>query len=239
MLYEENFVIVYIFCFCSLQAVYHTSKKPVSPRFRHFTPPCNTFTDEITSAKLSTYDILNQPRIGEFLSIRIQAVSTTECPQREGGDFWFAILTAMNTTGSTSSQVVDHHNGTYSVDLMVGWRGYVAVDIILVHPSVATKVLNDVTNISDFSRIYWNGMFKKGKKNITTLCNMMYHGPQSWKNKCAYTSERTLGKNTAWVCDQPNNGLNCEHLVSYTTNGSLIGQAIRNISSGMLWLFQG
>ena len=48
----------------------------------------------MTSATLSTYDILNQPRLGEFLRIRIQAVSTTNCLQRDGGDFWFAVLKA-------------------------------------------------------------------------------------------------------------------------------------------------
>ncbi len=203
--------------------------------------PFQACKNNVTSAHLSTYQILNQPRLGEFLRIRIQAVSLTNCLQQEGGDFWFAVLKALNTTGSTSSPVVDHHNGTYSVDLFVGWKGYIAVDIILVHPSVATRVLDRVTNISDISRVYWNGKFKKGNETRTSLCYMMYHGPQSWKNKCAYTSKRTLGINTAWVCDKPSNGLTCENLVSYTTNSTLIGGTMRDISSesGMTSFFQG
>ncbi|XP_072030791.1 NXPE family member 3-like [Amphiura filiformis] len=208
--------------------------------------------DNITSANLSTFDILNQPILGEFLRIRIQTRSQTNCLQQRGGDFWFAVLKALNTTGSSSSPMVDHKNGTYSVDLYVGWSGEVAVHIILVHPSIATQFLDRVTDISDFSRLYWNGTFSKDipisswikiltkKQHATSLCYMMYHGPNSWKDKCAYTSERTLGNNTAWVCDKPDNGLACDNLVSYTTNGHLLEETFRNISckSGILWLFE-
>ena len=249
-------------CFFSPQYMYHldtrkslrkstqTSKQKYPDKVRL---PCNTFKDKITSANMSSYDILNQPRLGQFLRIRIQAVSETNCPQREGGDFWFAVLKALNTTGSTSSPVVDHENGTYSVDLLVGWSGYVVVDIILVHPSVATQILDRVTNISDYSRLFWNAKFRSEKqirkgnkvliqKQVTTsVCSMMYHGPKSWENKCAYINERALGTNTARVCEKPTNGLTCDNIVSFTTNVALIAKVFNNMSSalGKDWLFKG
>ncbi|XP_072029679.1 NXPE family member 4-like [Amphiura filiformis] len=247
-----------------LKDVDDTEDQITSANLSTFDIPNNPVLDEdrITSANLSTFDILNDPALGEFLRIRIYARSQTNCLQRKGGDFWLAMLTALNTTGSSSSPVLDHENGTYSVDLYVGWSGYIAVHIILVHPSIATQFLDRVADISDISRIYWTGAFSKdlpiisnnlipirsGKQILTeqqtatrSLCYMMYHGPNSWKDKCVYTSERTLGKNTAWVCDKPSNGLACDNLVSYTTNGPLIAQVFRNISSksGLLWLFKG
>ncbi len=191
---------------------------------------------DVTSAALSTYDVLNKPKLGEFLRIRIQAVSVTHCLQRDGGDFWFAMLTTLNTTGSTSSQVVDHQNGTYSVDLFVGWKGYVAVDIILVHPSAATRFLHRVMNISDYSRLYWTGLFTPAR-NVTSLCYMRYQGPKSWKNRCAYTNERALGKDTAWVCNKPGYGVSCDKIDAFTTHKIMIKRTFKKLSkaSGMLF----
>ncbi len=132
--------------------------------------------------------------------------------------------------------MIDHQNGTYSVDLFVGWSGYVTVDIILVHPSVATRFLHHVMNISDFSRLYWTAAFTPAR-NVTSLCYMMYHGPDTWKDKCAYTNERALGKDTAWVCDKPGHGVTCDKLDAFSINQHHIRLAFKKLisESGMLF----
>ncbi len=179
-------------------------------------------------------------------------MSATNCVQREGGDFWFVTLKALNTTGSSSSPVVDHENGTYSVDLFVGWSGHVAVDIILVHPSIVTRFLDRITNNSETPRVYWKGAFiqptqvRKGKeilnttRKVTSPCYMMYNGSDSWKDKCSYTNSQALGNNTAWICDKPSGGVNCDKLVSYATDKRRIALTSKTIlsESGIEWLFK-
>ena len=207
----------------------------------------------MTSVNLTTFEVLGEPKQGEFLRVLIKARSYANCSKTKGGDYWFAVVSSLNTTGSSSSPVIDYNNGTYSVDLFIGWSGKILINITLVHPSQAVSFLDKITDISTHSRIFWEGTFAghvvktqgntlvKERRHATSLCYLDYQGQNSWKDKCAYTNPKALGETTAWVCDKPDNELFCDSLIAYVAHGDMISQMFQNISTkfGLKWLFEG
>ncbi|XP_072050929.1 NXPE family member 1-like [Amphiura filiformis] len=196
----------------------------------------------VTSAKYSTLEFVNEPEVGKNFTVRIHARDGLNRSKTHGGDFWMAFLQfpSNHYYASTSAQVQDHQNGTYTVDFFIGWPSAVEVRITLVHPSRATKVLDLIMNLSYPPRMFWNGTFiNQNNQTAHTLCYMAYRGPQFWKDKCQYVNRRALGDKTGLVCEKPPDGFGCDSMVKYSTAAHLIDGLFRVIGNacGCVWLF--
>ena len=203
-----------------------------------------THNYSVTSAKFSTFQLLNRPKVGGYLRVRIDARDGLNRYQTCGGDFWVAILDCPlpHYQASASAPVVDHNNGSYTVEIFVGWPTAIELHIILVHPSRAVKVLEKITSITYPSRVFWNGTFKNDHQQTRTLCYIDYRGPDAWHDKCAYQHRKALGETTAFVCDRPpRDNFTCQSLVEYRTASAMIGRTFHTLGDrlGCMWLFQG
>ena len=203
------------------------------------------YNNTITSAKFSTYKLLNEPEVGKYLTVQIYTRDGMNRTRNTGGDFWICVMDfpSSHYAASTSAPAHDHQNGTYTVNFFLGWAGAVRINITLVHPSLATSALDLVRYLPYPSRMFWNGTFgtENSNKMAHSMCTVDNRGPDFWKDKCSYLNLRALGNKTAFVCEKPPDNFTCDSLKAYTTYGILIGQTFRAIGLGCecMWMFAG
>ena len=197
----------------------------------------------ITSSKFSVYTIPEKPELHTYFRLNIEARDAMNMRKLRGGDFWSVVMSSLslNVNLSTSAEVIDHENGTYSSWLYAGWPGKAKITVKLVHPRQAVQYLRSITDNVNTSNQYWNTTFTNGNQSDFSLCYMDFSGPPFGKNKCIYTYEKALGNMTAKVCEKPRNGLACNTAVSYTGAPSVSTVKTREMmhSGNKTWLFKG
>ena len=212
----------------SCERVVEDNKTTIAPDQEH---------EPITLAKFSSYEILNQATQGEILIIQVHAKDNFNHLQTTGGDLFYATVSSVtNVFSSTSGQMIDHNNGTYSVGLYIGWGGRSEINITLVHPSAATKAL-DVIRMDAKPLRFWNGTFFDSKSNRTeySLCYMVYH--RKLGSRCIYPNQAALGNSTAFVCEKPANNLSCDLFLEYTGCQDQTTRGIKLIGGKYVWMF--
>uniref|UniRef100_A0A3Q4H0D7 Neurexophilin and PC-esterase domain family member 3 n=1 Tax=Neolamprologus brichardi TaxID=32507 RepID=A0A3Q4H0D7_NEOBR len=175
------------------------------------------FLSNTSDAAHSTFTILpsireGQWRVGDKLEALIKIHDFKGRPKKFGGDVLFAKLHNPTLGAGVVGQVVDHLNGSYSAEFSILWEGSAQVEVTLVHPSEAVRVLHRL-NREQPDRIYFKSQFRSGSVTETTICNVCLHSAQ--QPVCNYT-ELLTGE--PWFCYKPKN-LNCDARINHFTGG--------------------
>ncbi|XP_051969550.1 NXPE family member 3-like isoform X2 [Xyrauchen texanus] len=179
-----------------------------------------------TSPVHSTFSIegLNGSyKVGEKIHVTITARDHNNNLKPYGGDFFQAKLYNSKLKASVFGEVVDHRNGTYTVDLLLPWKGQAQVFVRLVHSSEVVQILEKYLE-SSFPRSHYNGYFEgpgpKGNRiSEVVQCNLKWGPNGSWiKGNCC-CEYKNVKTGTVWQCERPKT-LTCDKLVHHS-RGSL------------------
>uniref|UniRef100_A0A8C1IVK2 NXPE C-terminal domain-containing protein n=1 Tax=Cyprinus carpio TaxID=7962 RepID=A0A8C1IVK2_CYPCA len=140
-----------------------------------------THVNQSTSPVHSTFSIVGLKesyKVGEKISVIIRARDHNKKLKRYGGDFFKAKLYSTGLKASVYGEVVDHHNGTYSVALLLPWEGQAHVHVRLEHSSEVVQILKKYRD-SSFPRSHYNGYFEGSGSNKTRIsevveCNLKW-----------------------------------------------------------------
>ncbi|KAL1281358.1 hypothetical protein QQF64_000161 [Cirrhinus molitorella] len=181
-----------------------------------------THLNQSTSPVQSSFSIVGLKesyKVGENISVTITARDHNKNLKRYGGDFFKAKLFNSELKASVYGEVVDHRNGTYSVDFLLPWEGQAKVSVRLEHSSEVVQIIKKYTD-STFPRTHFIGYFESGpsKTRIREVveCNLKWGEDGSWKKGnccCEYKDIRT---GTVWQCERPNT-LSCDKLVHHSS----------------------
>ncbi|KAL1281350.1 hypothetical protein QQF64_000153 [Cirrhinus molitorella] len=157
-------------------------------------------------------------KVGENISVTITARDFNKNLKRYGGDFFKAKLFNSALKASVYGEVVDHRNGTYSVDLLLPWEGQAQVFVRLEHSSEVVQIIKKYTD-STFPRTHFNGYFGSGpsKKRIREVveCNLKWGEDGSWKKGNCCCEYKDIRAGTVWQCIRPKI-LSCDKLVHHS-----------------------
>ncbi|KAM9328358.1 NXPE family member 3-like [Pholidichthys leucotaenia] len=165
----------------------------------------------------STFFILpgregGQWHTGDQLEVVIKMYDSQRHPKKSGGDVIFARLHSPNLGAGVAGRVVDHLNGSYSAVFPLLWEGSAQVEVTVVHPSEAVKVLHKL-NSEQPDRIYFNSLFHSGLVSETATCNMCLRPTQ--QEVCNFTD---LYTGEPWFCHKPRK-LSCYDRVEHSMGG--------------------
>ncbi|XP_051971132.1 NXPE family member 3-like isoform X2 [Xyrauchen texanus] len=184
---------------------------------------------EITQLNLSTSPVhstfsivgLNETyKVGEKIHVTITARDHNNNLKAYGGDFFQAKLFNSKLKASVFGEVVDHRNGTYSVDLLLPWEGQARVSVRLVHSSEVVYILKKYRE-SSFPRSHYKGYFEgPGPKGVriseVVECNLKWGPNGSWiKGNCC-CEYKDLKTGTVWQCERPKT-LSCDNWVYHAS----------------------
>ena len=150
-----------------------------------------------------------------------------------GGDFWFTWLSDETQKASTPGKITDYHNGTYMVEFLAAWAGHAKVNIVMVHPSDATRFLKNIVWNTEH-RMFWQAMFVRDE--ITQYATCTLETPGIYHNKCAYPYARNNGR-TSLVCDKPPD-LPCDSILKYRADKRRIAKEVDAWCEGKDFLFK-
>ncbi|XP_050957176.1 NXPE family member 3-like isoform X2 [Labeo rohita] len=178
-----------------------------------------THLDQSTSPVHSSFSIVGLKesyKVGEKISVAITARDHNKNLKRYGGDFFKAKLFNSELKASMYGEVVDHRNGTYSVDFLLPWEGQAQIFVRLEHSSEAVQIIKKYRD-SSFPRTHFKGYFRSGKSRTREVveCNLKWGEDGSWKKGrccCEYKDVRT---GTVWQCQRPKK-LSCDKLVYHS-----------------------
>ncbi|RXN12346.1 NXPE family member 3-like protein [Labeo rohita] len=146
-----------------------------------------TYLNQSTSPVHSSFSVVGLKesyKVGEKISVTITARDHNNNLKRYGGDFFKAKLFNSELKASVYGEVVDHRNGTYSVDLLLPWEGQARVFVRLEHSSEVVQILKKYRD-SSFPRSHFNGYFESGpsKTRIREVveCNLKWGADGGWK----------------------------------------------------------
>ncbi|KAF4096064.1 hypothetical protein G5714_023667 [Onychostoma macrolepis] len=178
-----------------------------------------------TSPVHSTFSIVGLKksyRVGEKISVIITARDHNKNLKTYGGDFFKAKLFNSKLKASVYGEVVDHHNGTYSVVLLLPWEGQAQVFVRLEHSSEVVQILKKYRE-SSFPRGHYNGYFEGSGPNKTRIsevvqCNLKWGAEGSWRKRNCCCEYKDIKTGTVWQCERPKK-LSCDKLVHHSSGG--------------------
>ncbi|XP_050957186.1 NXPE family member 4 isoform X2 [Labeo rohita] len=180
-----------------------------------------THLNQSTSPVHSSFSVVGLKesyKVGEKISVTITARDHNKNLKRYGGDFFKAKLFNSELKASVYGEVVDHRNGTYSVNFLLPWEGQAQVFVRLEHSSEVVQILKKYRD-SSFPRTHYQGYFESGpsKTRIREVveCNLKWGADGSWRKGnccCEYKDIRT---GTVWQCERPKT-LSCDKLVHHS-----------------------
>ncbi|XP_051970161.1 NXPE family member 3-like [Xyrauchen texanus] len=186
---------------------------------------------EITQLNLSTSPVhstfsiegLNGSyKVGEKIHVTITARDHNNNLKPYGGDFFQAKLFNLQYKAGVFGEVVDHRNGTYSVDFLLPWKGQAQVSVRLMHSSEVVQILKKYSE-SSFPRSHYKGHFEGPGHNGARIrevveCNLKWGPDGSWikGNCCCEYKDAKTG--TVWQCQRPKT-LSCDYWVFHEIGG--------------------
>ncbi|XP_065150766.2 NXPE family member 3-like isoform X1 [Paramisgurnus dabryanus] len=178
-----------------------------------------TQLEQSTSPVHTTFTIvgLNETyKVGEKIRVIITARDHNKNLKSYGGDFFQAKLFNLNLKAGVYGKVVDHRNGTYTVDLLLPWEGQAQVSVRLVHSSEVIKFTKKYWE-SSIARSHYYGYFEgPGPDGVMISekveCNLKWGPDGSWiKGNCC-CEYKDVKTGTVWQCERPKN-LTCDYWV--------------------------
>ncbi|RXN12470.1 NXPE family member 3-like protein [Labeo rohita] len=156
-----------------------------------------THLNQSTSPVHSSFSVVGLKesyKVGEKISVTITARDHNKNLKQYGGDFFKAKLFDSELKASVYGEVVDHRNGTYSVNFLLPWKGQAQVFVRLEHSSEVVQILKKYRD-SSFPRTHYQGYFESGpsKTRIRDVveCNLKWGADGSWrKGNCCCTVEK-------------------------------------------------
>ncbi|XP_042620892.1 NXPE family member 3-like isoform X2 [Cyprinus carpio] len=181
-----------------------------------------TRVNQSTSPVHSTFSIVGLKesyKVGEKISVIIRARDHNKKLKRYGGDFFKAKLYSTGLKASVYGEVVDHHNGTYSVALLLPWEGQAHVHVRLEHSSEVVQILKKYRD-SSFPRSHYSGYFEGSGSNKTRIsevveCNLKWGADGSWRKGDCCCEHKDIRTGTVWQCERPKK-LSCDKLVHHS-----------------------
>ncbi|XP_052401339.1 NXPE family member 3-like [Carassius gibelio] len=178
--------------------------------------------NQSTSPVHSTFSIVGfkeSYKVGEKISVIITARDHNKNLKRYGGDFFKAKLFNAELKASVYGEVLDHHNGTYSVELLLPWEGQAQVSVRLEHSSEVVQILKKYRD-SSFPRSHYNGYFEGPGLNKTKIhevveCNLKWGADGSWSKGDCCCEYKDIKTETVWQCERPKE-LSCDQLVHHS-----------------------
>ncbi|XP_073691449.1 NXPE family member 4-like [Garra rufa] len=178
-----------------------------------------------TSPVHSTFSIVGLKesyKVGENISVFITARDHNNNLKTYGGDFFKAKLFDSKLRANVYGEIVDHHNGTYSVTLLLPWEGQAKVFVRLEHSSEVVQILKKYRETS-FPRSHYNGHFIGPGPSNTKIrevvpCNLKWGAEGSWRKGDCCCEYEDIKTRIVWQCETPKK-LSCDNLVYHSMGG--------------------
>ncbi|KAG9342795.1 hypothetical protein JZ751_015661 [Albula glossodonta] len=175
--------------------------------------------NESTDATKCSYEVINLQEnytIGSFVNVLVVARDANGLAKTHGGDFFQAKLYNSQLKASTFGFVIDHNNGTYTVQFSLLWSGPAHVSILLVHSSEAVQVLRKQRD-QDPDKVIFYGYFKDGTITEQVVCNALQSPWLVGDSKSCCCKYRDPVTGESWFCRRPSS-LPC-HAFSHHSMG--------------------
>ncbi|XP_064181623.1 NXPE family member 3-like [Anguilla rostrata] len=184
-------------------------------------PPLNKTVSSVAEAtdgakcSYRVIDLRENYTVGGVVRVVLVARDGNGRPKTHGGDFFQAKLHNSGLKASTFGPVVDHLNGTYTVQFSLLWPGPAYVSIRLIHSSEAVQVIRRQRQ-QDPDKVCYFGYFVDGSRTETVVCNAL---PTPWLVGdgtgccCQYTDPVTR---ESWFCRRPPS-LPCRALIYHSS----------------------
>ncbi|XP_055037503.2 NXPE family member 3-like isoform X2 [Misgurnus anguillicaudatus] len=178
-----------------------------------------TQLEQSTSPVKTTFTIVGLKetyKVGEKIHIIITARDHNNNLKLYGGDFFQAKLFNLNLKAGVYGKVVDHRNGTYTVDLLLPWEGQAQVSVRLMHSSEVIKFIKKYWE-SSFARSHYYGYFEgPGPDGVMISekveCNLKWGPAGSWIKDSCCCEYKDVKTGTVWQCERPKQ-LSCDYWV--------------------------
>ncbi|XP_072042733.1 NXPE family member 1-like [Amphiura filiformis] len=201
-----------------------------------------------TSAKKSTYQLLNQPIRGSYLHIHMQVRDEDGHPRTVGGDFWLATLISNSNAhqgepnqinAGTAGKIIDHKNGTYSVYFYLGWTGKAEININLVHSNDANSFLRN-TYWRTGGKPIWNGYFVRNEGGEEVVACRIRHSLElrNGTRDCEFWFPQAMGQ-TVFACHNPHPSISCAAFDRIKYNFDATMRVTRDIAGSLIDMFEG
>lgn len=154
----------------------------------------------LTNPNVSQYALRNDDiAVGDIIKLFITARDENGRLRTSGGDYFTVVITQESQNASTTAEIIDHSNGTYTAYAYAGWAGKSSITVTLVNPSDAIYYLRyNYTLLSH--RAGFVGIFQRNNVTERTNCYIQHEG--SWSKKCEYFHPYNLFS-TRLLCDAP------------------------------------
>ncbi|XP_035671690.1 NXPE family member 4-like [Branchiostoma floridae] len=158
----------------------------------------------VTCSQNTKIVVLNRDRPhrqGDVLTAIVTARDQEGRPKTYGGDFFRArLIRDGSPQASSAGHIIDHDNGTYTVEFPLHWLGNVRIKIQLVHPSEAVKVLWRLRDIPN--KIGFQCSFFDEKTKITEKRECFSSASPSLQpdQQCDLSKPEVNG---TWFCQRP------------------------------------
>ncbi|XP_019627248.1 PREDICTED: NXPE family member 3-like [Branchiostoma belcheri] len=181
------------------------------------------YLKQVTCPNKTHILVLNRDRLyhqGDVLTVRVVARGKDGRPKTYGGDFFRARLVSSDRSPQASSagHVIDHCNGTYTVQFPLYWTGEALVKIQLVHPSEAVEALQRVREVPNkrvFQCIFVDP--NNTKAYYTRQCFSSANPSLLSHQQCDFSKPAVNG---TWICEKPVDKLPCSTISKCRWNPS-------------------
>ncbi|XP_072035299.1 NXPE family member 1-like [Amphiura filiformis] len=192
----------------------------------------------LTNASLSTYKIVTHSKdikAAGNVTMLIQSKNGKDEELRTGGDFWLAIIYWTSTPkASCAGKIIDHNNGTYTVNFHVVRPGLAQIHVILVHPRKAVDLLKTQIWRTE-KRIYWLGKYDLDGENYWSTCYVSREA-EGGEDVCLYGNPEALGE-TVFVC-RKQHGVSCDTMTHTIVNQDLTKHRTLELVGEKIYYFE-
>ncbi|XP_066292854.1 NXPE family member 3-like [Branchiostoma lanceolatum] len=191
----------------SLERVYFTDQPspPTQKRIR--------LMKQVTDPNYTQFVVINperEYRQGDVLTAVIVARDARGRPKTYGGDFFRAKLVSVRPReASSAGHVIDHGNGTYTVQFSLYWAGGVKASIQLVHPSEAVKVLQRVRAVPNKRIFFCSFVDAEAKIIVRRRCFSSKPASLLPHQLCDFSRGDENGR---WFCKRPPSPISCSSI---------------------------
>ncbi|XP_066303214.1 NXPE family member 3-like isoform X2 [Branchiostoma lanceolatum] len=183
----------------------------------------------VTSGEQTKFQLIKEKSsyvMGEILQVAIQARDYRGRPKLYGGDSFRTKVHSPEKKASTSGRVLDHGNGSYTVEFPLWWSGKVQISIILEHSSEAIAVLRRLREVP-VKRVFYAQYedYEYGIQEDSECFSHPYPANVAKDSWCNFSDDYS---GVSWWCRKPTS-LPCDTFVYFGCDNTKTNNLVESL----------